>query len=180
MNRSTSKGRTSFGSILLLFFLFLGAAGSVLFFRLGPELRHTLKINPGFQLTSPILLASLPIATRFDFPIGNENGALTYNAQGFTENDHLGDDLNGIGGENSDLGDPVHAIADGRVLFAGDGGPGWGNIVILLHAYAEDGALCPPRRNSGETKPGSSSRGTNRDHRNRERKILGTSSLRDA
>ena len=43
------------------------------------------------------------------------------------------------GGENSDLGDPIYAIADGRVLLARDGGPGWGNIVILLHAYLENG-----------------------------------------
>ena len=28
---------------------------------------------------------------------------MTYNAQPFTKNHHLGDDLNGIGGEDSDL-----------------------------------------------------------------------------
>ena len=47
--------------------------------------------------------------------------------------------LNGIGGEDSDLGDPIYAIADGRVLLARDGGPGWGNVVIVLHAYIENG-----------------------------------------
>src|SRR5205807_10451958 len=76
-------------------------------------------------------------------PITNtsrENGAMSYNAQRFTENHHLGDDLNGIGGENSDLGDPIYAIADGRVLLARDGGPSWGNVVIVLHAYIENGA----------------------------------------
>jgi murein DD-endopeptidase MepM/ murein hydrolase activator NlpD len=64
---------------------------------------------------------------------------MAYNAQRFTENRHLGDDLNGIGGENSDLGDPIYAIADGRVLLAREGGPGWGNVVIVLHAYLKDG-----------------------------------------
>jgi murein DD-endopeptidase MepM/ murein hydrolase activator NlpD len=64
---------------------------------------------------------------------------MTYNAQRFTENKHLGDDLNGIGGENSDLGDPIYAIADGQVLLAREGGQGWGNVVILLHAYLESG-----------------------------------------
>ena len=65
---------------------------------------------------------------------------MAYSAQRFTENRHLGDDLNGIGGENSDLGDPVYAVADGRVLLAREGGPGWGNVIIVLHAYLKEGA----------------------------------------
>ena len=81
----------------------------------------------------------LPTAARFDFPIGTENGAFAYNAQPFTDNRHLGDDLNGIGGENSDLGDPVFAVADGEVIFAAEAGPGWGNVIIVLHAYEENG-----------------------------------------
>src|SRR4029077_17108340 len=92
-----------------------------------------------FRGASGMELASLPTATRFDFPLGSENGAMAYNAQPFTENPHLGDDLNGIGGENSDLGDPIYAIADGRVLLAREEGPGWGNVIIILHAYRENG-----------------------------------------
>ncbi len=107
--------------------------------KLGPELRRPKYVDPAFRIPSPLELASIPTATHFDFPLGNEDGAMAYNAQHFTENRHLGDDLNGIGGENSDLGDPIYAIADGRVLLARDGGPGWGNIVILLHAYLENG-----------------------------------------
>ena len=64
---------------------------------------------------------------------------MAYSAQRFTENHHLGDDLNGIGGEDSDLGDPIYAVADGRVLLARDGGPGWGNVIIVLHAYIDNG-----------------------------------------
>ena len=86
-----------------------------------------------------MVLARLPTATRFDFPIGTENGAFAYNAQPFTDNRHLGDDLNGIGGENSDQGDPVFAVADGQVIFAEEAGPGWGNVIIVLHAYEENG-----------------------------------------
>jgi Peptidase family M23 len=107
--------------------------------KLGPELTRPKYVDPAFRIPSPLELASLPTAAHFDFPLGNENGAMAYNAQHFTENKHLGDDLNGIGGENSDLGDPIYAIADGSVLLARDGGPGWGNIVILLHAYLENG-----------------------------------------
>ncbi len=118
--------------------LFLGALLGVLGWRLAPELRRPRAYDPAFQLPSPFVLAALPLATRFDFPLGNENGAFAYNAQPFTLNRHLGDDLNGIGGENSDRGDPVYAVADGYVLFAGEGGQGWGNVVIILHAILEE------------------------------------------
>jgi Peptidase family M23 len=112
---------------------------ATLSFRLWPELTHPKYVDPGFRIPSSIELASLSTVSRFDFPLGSENGALTYNAQRFTKNHHLGDDLNGIGGEDSDLGDPIYAVADGRVLLARDGGSGWGNIVIVLHAYIENG-----------------------------------------
>ncbi len=107
--------------------------------RLAPELLRREHVDLAFQIPSPLELASLPTATRFDFPLGSENGALAYNAQRFTENKHLGDDLNGIGCENSDLGDPIYCVSDGRVLFAREGGPGWGNVIIVLHAYLENG-----------------------------------------
>src|SRR6266700_2191476 len=98
--------------------------------RLWPELTRPKHVDPAFRLPSPLELALFPTAARFDFPLGSENGAMTYNAQPFTKNHHLGDDLNGIGGEDNDLGDPIYAIADGRVRLARDGGPGWGNVVI--------------------------------------------------
>jgi hypothetical protein len=140
MKRNGSKGRTTVLGVLLLLAAFLLGLAATLFFHLRSELTRPVKgADPAFQLTSPIDLASLPSASRFDFPLGSENGALVYNAQRFSGNKHLGDDLNGIGGEDSDLGDPVFAVADGRVLRARDGGPGWGNVIILLHAYLQDG-----------------------------------------
>src|SRR5437867_13421477 len=122
------------------FYFALLAAGllGMLAWRLAPELTRPTHLDPAFQIPSPFELASLPVATRFDFPLGSEHGAMTYNAQRFTENGHLGDDLNGIGGENSDLGDPVYAVADGRVLLACNAGPCWGNVIIVLHAYVEN------------------------------------------
>lgn len=90
-------------------------------------------LDPAFLRLSPLEIAGLPLATRFDQPLGSEHGALTYNAQPFRLNRHLGDDLNGIGGMNSDLGDPVYAAGSGRVVYAGVPGPGWGKMIILAH-----------------------------------------------
>ncbi len=139
MKHETSKGRTFVPLAALAAAAFVVTLGVSLFIRLRPELTRPTKLEPPFQLPAPLELASLPTAARFDYPIASENGAFAYNAQPFTQNRHLGDDLNGIGGENSDLGDPVYAVADGRILLAREGGPGWGNAVIVLHAYEEGG-----------------------------------------
>jgi hypothetical protein len=124
---------------LLILLVFILSCAATIAIKLWPELNRPENLDLAFQIPSPLELASVPTAARFDFPLGSENGALAYNAQHFRENRHLGDDLNGIGGENSDWGDPVYAVADGRVLLARDGGPGWGNVVIVLHAYLEEG-----------------------------------------
>ena len=102
------------------------------------------EVDHRLDFRSAWLTAGIPRALRFDPPLGSEHGGLVYNAQPFWEmNDkrgghHTGDDLNGIGGMDSDLGDPVFATADGLVLYAGEPSPGWGNIVIIAHT-APDG-----------------------------------------
>ena len=73
--------------------------------------------------------------------MGSEHAALTYNAQPFLVSRHLGDDLNGIGGQDSDLGDPVYAVADGHVGYAGWASPGWGNVVAVVHRAPRDGRV---------------------------------------
>ncbi|WP_053002351.1 M23 family metallopeptidase [Kordia jejudonensis] len=75
------------------------------------------------------------IASGFDFPVGKPNANGYYNAQKFTVNDHLGDDWNGTGGGNTDLGDPIYSIANGYVNFAEDIGSGWGNVIRIIHKY---------------------------------------------
>jgi Peptidase family M23 len=124
---------------LILLSIFAFACVATIAIRLWSELTRPTHLDPAFQIPSPFELASLPLATRFDFPLGNENGAFAYNAQSFTQNHHLADDLNGIGGENSDLGDAIYAVADGRVLLAREGGVGWGKVIIVLHAIEENG-----------------------------------------
>ncbi len=99
-------------------------------------LARTRPLDPAFVRLSPAEIARLPLVVRMDPPLGSEHAALTYNAQPFRLNRHLGDDLNGIGGLNSDRGDPVHAAAQGRVVYAGTPGPGWGKMIILAHRLA--------------------------------------------
>ncbi|WP_298903920.1 M23 family metallopeptidase [uncultured Psychroserpens sp.] len=71
----------------------------------------------------------------FDFPIGKPNARGYYNAQKFQENDHLGDDWNGVGGGNTDLGDPIYAIANGYISEVKDYEGGWGNVVRIVHLH---------------------------------------------
>jgi murein DD-endopeptidase MepM/ murein hydrolase activator NlpD len=54
---------------------------------------------------------------------------------------HPGEDWNGVAGGNSDLGAPVYCIGNGYVTFAMDARMGWGNVVIVRHAFVEGGQL---------------------------------------
>ena len=83
----------------------------------------------------------VPRAGSFDFPVGGGSATGYYNAQPFGENAHLGDDWNGNRGGDTDLGDPVLAIADGVVRSAEDHGGGWGKVVRVVH---DVGTRCAP------------------------------------
>ncbi len=80
---------------------------------------------------------SVRLADGFDCPVGKDETKKYYKARGFRPNGHLGEDWNGEGGGDSDLGDPVHATAHGLVIFARDYHLGWGNVIIIRHAYME-------------------------------------------
>jgi hypothetical protein len=79
----------------------------------------------------------LPLCDGFDFPVGPPDGKGYYMSRGFWPHGHLGDDWNGVGGGNSDLGDPVYSTAPGVVTLAGNMRKGWGNTVIIRHAYRD-------------------------------------------
>lgn len=100
-------------------------------------------LDPAFMRLTPLETATLPVASRFDMPLGSEHGALTYNARSFRMERHLGDDLNGIGGGNSDLGDPVYAAGDGRVVYAGAPHESWGKMIIIAHRLPEGDEFGP-------------------------------------
>lgn len=69
----------------------------------------------------------------FDFPVGAPDASRYYDAQPFGVNTHLGHDWNGLGGGDTDLGDPVYAVAAGIVLDAHDEAGGWGNVIRIVH-----------------------------------------------
>ena len=76
---------------------------------------------------------SRPACDGFDFPVGAPDGVGYYDAQRFGENDHLGNDWNGNGGNDTDLGDPIYAVSSGVVTEAIDHGGAWGNVVRIAH-----------------------------------------------
>ena len=73
------------------------------------------------------------VTNGYDFPVGKPDAKRYYNAQGFQENYHLGDDWNGVDGGNTDLADPIYAIANGYVSFAENIKGGWGNVIRIVH-----------------------------------------------
>ena len=79
------------------------------------------------------------LADGFDFPVGKASADGYYKSRGLRLRapQHFGEDWNGRGGGDSDLGDPVYAIADGVVTFAHDVRTGWGKLVLTRHAYRD-------------------------------------------
>jgi murein DD-endopeptidase MepM/ murein hydrolase activator NlpD len=79
------------------------------------------------------------IADGFDFPVGKPEAEGYYKARGFRAGGHLGEDWDGVRGGDTDLGDPIYSIGDGIVVFAHDVHLGWGNVIIVRHAFRENG-----------------------------------------
>jgi len=83
--------------------------------------------------------ALVPLADGFDFPVGKPNGEGFYKSRGLRLKSprHLGEDWNGNGGGNTDLGAPVYTIGDGVVTYAEDAKGRWGKNVIVRHAFRD-------------------------------------------
>lgn len=96
-----------------------------------------------------------PPADGFDYPIGDADGTGSYRdkATGATHDGwyiatdfgeeyslgiHPGEDWNGRGGGATDLGQPVYATANGRVLSARHEGKLWGNVIVIEHILYEN------------------------------------------
>ncbi|MCW0217159.1 MAG: M23 family metallopeptidase [Prosthecobacter sp.] len=78
------------------------------------------------------------LADGFDFPVGKPNAENYYKSRGYWPNGHLGEDWNGKGGGDSDMGDPIYASGRGVVVFSDNIGVGWGNCIIVRHAYRDE------------------------------------------
>lgn len=89
--------------------------------------------------TSTYADVKINLADGFDFPVGKPNAAGYYKARGLRlrSPQHFGEDWNGRAGGNSDLGHPVYSCGDGIVTFAHNVRQGWGNVVLVRHAYRD-------------------------------------------
>jgi hypothetical protein len=92
----------------------------------------------------------VPISDGFDFPVGPRGNNVdvfdthkidttlvdpayykSFNAW------HTGEDWNGRGGGDTDLGDPIYAISNGKVVDFGYHPGSWGNLVLIEHALPD-------------------------------------------
>jgi murein DD-endopeptidase MepM/ murein hydrolase activator NlpD len=89
----------------------------------------------------PMETAFTKLANGFDFPVGKPDAQGYYKARGFRSKGHLGEDWDGVGGGDTDLGDPIYCIGNGIVVFAHDCHMGWGNVIIVRHTYREGGEI---------------------------------------
>lgn len=78
------------------------------------------------------------LADGFDFPVGKPNAVGYYKFRGYWPNGHLGEDWNGRGGGDSDLGAPIYSTARGVVVISENIGAGWGNCIVIRHAYRDE------------------------------------------
>jgi murein DD-endopeptidase MepM/ murein hydrolase activator NlpD len=85
--------------------------------------------------------ASTRLADGFDFPVGKPDAEGYYRARGYRAGGHQGEDWDGVRGGDTDFKDPIYCIGDGIVVFARDVHLGWGNVVIVRHAYRESGTV---------------------------------------
>lgn len=83
----------------------------------------------------------VPMASGFDYPVGDRDGRGWngvndkgwYIASSFLKPYfHPGEDWNGRGGGDTDFGQPVYAVAEGRVVFAQECFR-WGNMLLIQH-----------------------------------------------
>jgi len=107
---------------------------------------------PLYDAYDPFIDSNL--AEGFDFPVGDEDGKGSYQgpsgkqyhgwyiatrtAERYSLGIHTGENWNGKGGGNTDLGQPVYSIATGVVVAAENYAAPWGNVVVVQYRYLEN------------------------------------------
>ena len=111
--------------------------------------------NPPVNVFDAFLHAEAAPADGFDFAFGDADGKGEYTdkatgqrftgwyiatkfAEQYSLGIHPGEDWNGNGGKNTDRGQPVYAVANGRVVFAESCGKLWGNVIVIEHIFYEN------------------------------------------
>lgn len=121
-----------------------------------PEKKSTHN-NPVSILSQRDQLMDSLLCDGFDFPVGDKNAQGTYTdpdgkkhtgwyvatktAEEYELGIHTGEDWNGKGGGNTDVGQPVYSTAAGKVIFAGECPSPWGNVILIEHRFAENGNI---------------------------------------
>ncbi|MFI0348305.1 MAG: M23 family metallopeptidase [Chthoniobacterales bacterium] len=92
-------------------------------------------------LQADTLGKTIHLANGFDFPTTPPDADGFYKSRGFRTGGHLGEDWVNDNGSGSSLGLPVHSIGSGFVMLARDVHVAWGNVIIIRHAYLEEGKV---------------------------------------
>ncbi|MBV9488410.1 MAG: M23 family metallopeptidase [Verrucomicrobia bacterium] len=99
----------------------------------------------GFSLAlAPLVPAQLTAVSTgltdgFDYPVGKPNGDGFYKSRGFSLHGHLGEDWVRQEGSGVAFRNPVSSVGTGVVTLARDFLRAWGNVVVIRHAFLEDG-----------------------------------------
>lgn len=78
------------------------------------------------------------LADGFDFPVGKPDASGYHKSRGFSPHGHLGEDWVGAT-PGAAFRDPVYAVGNGIVTLARDFRRAWGNVIVIRHAFKEDG-----------------------------------------
>lgn len=91
---------------------------------------------------------AIPLSDGFQYPVDPPDGSAYWLCQDFLESvdnncnhidwngTHLGEDWNRGSGQ-TDCGDPIYAISNGTIVYAGYAGSGWGNVIIVRHVLPD-------------------------------------------
>src|ERR1051326_3880919 len=111
--------------------------------------------QPTRNLFDEYLKTDFEPADGFDFAVGDQEGrgpyqdkstgmrysgwyVATHFGDNYSYGIHTGEDWSGNGPPASDLGQDVHAVANGKVAFANFCGRLWGNVVMIDHIFYEN------------------------------------------